>query len=167
MKSRHTRQSSTAPRVEKGEESVLELVKDQVCWSRLASEPRHVVPTRLYTAMSKTKAHFEITAYDGKGLRRPYGGDNFAVSVRGASYVYAKVIDNNDGSYRVDYKPSTSGSYTIAITLAGRSREGSHEAPAQASNRRPRTCRRRRRPRRRGHSPISPLLFLTLTNLVE
>ena len=79
----------------------------------------------LYTAMSKCKASFEIVAYDGKGVRRPYGGDLFAVSVRGASYVYAKVIDNNDGSYRVEYKPSTSGSYSIAITLAGRSMPGS------------------------------------------
>lgn len=75
--------------------------------------------------MSKTRAHFEITAFDGKGVRRPYGGDHFSVSVRGASYVFAKVIDNNDGSYRVEYKPSTSGAYTIAITLAGRSMPGS------------------------------------------
>lgn len=75
--------------------------------------------------MSKTKASFEITAHDGKGVRRPYGGDKFAVCVRGASYVYAKVIDNNDGSYTVEYKPSTSGAYTIAITLAGRSMPGS------------------------------------------
>ena len=79
----------------------------------------------LYTAMSKTKASFEITAFDGKGVRRPYGGDQFAVSVRGAAYVYAKVNDNNDGSYTVEYKPSTSGSYSIAITLAGRSMPGS------------------------------------------
>ena len=75
--------------------------------------------------MSKTKGTFEITAYDGNGIRRPYGGDKFAVCVRGASYVYAKVIDNNDGKYTVEYKPSTSGSYTIAITLAGRSMPGS------------------------------------------
>ena len=80
---------------------------------------------RLYTAMSKVKANFEIVAHDGKGIRRPYGGDKFAVTVRGASFVYAKVIDNNDGTYRIEYKPSTSGSYTIAITLAGRSMPGS------------------------------------------
>jgi hypothetical protein len=75
--------------------------------------------------MSKHKASFEITAYDSKGVRRPYGGDKFAVCVRGASYVYAKVADNNDGSYSVEYKPSTSGAYSIAITLAGRSMPGS------------------------------------------
>ena len=52
--------------------------------------------------MSKHKASFEITAYDSKGVRRPYGGDKFAVCVRGASNVYAKVADNNDGSYSVE-----------------------------------------------------------------
>ena len=48
----------------------------------------------LYTAMAKTKATFEITAHDQHGERRPVGGDPFQVSVRGAAYVYAKVIDN-------------------------------------------------------------------------
>ena len=69
--------------------------------------------------MAKTRASFEITAHDQNGERRPVGGDPFTVSVRGAAFVYAKVNDNGDGSYRVDYKPSTSGAYTIAITLHG------------------------------------------------
>ena len=73
----------------------------------------------LYTAMAKTRASFEITAHDQLGDRRPVGGDPFQVSVRGAAYVYAKVTDNGDGSYSVEYKPSTSGAYTIAITLHG------------------------------------------------
>ena len=73
----------------------------------------------LYTAMAKTKASFEIVAYDQHGERRPTGNDPFAVSVRGAAFVFAKVIDNDDGSYKVEYKPSTSGTYSIAITLHG------------------------------------------------
>ena len=74
---------------------------------------------RLYTAMAKVAASFEIIAHDQNGERRPVGGDPFSVSVRGAAYVYAKVVDKADGSYRVEYKPSTSGAYTIAITLHG------------------------------------------------
>lgn len=73
----------------------------------------------LYTAMAKTRATFEISAHDQHGERRPVGGDPFQVSVRGAAYVYAKVIDNGNGTYSVEYKPSTSGAYTIAITLHG------------------------------------------------
>ena len=73
----------------------------------------------LYTAMAKTPAAFEITAHDQHGERRPVGGDPFQVSVRGAAYVYAKVSDHANGSYSVEYKPSTSGTYTIAITLHG------------------------------------------------
>lgn len=69
--------------------------------------------------MAKVMASFEIVAHDQNGERRPVGGDPFCVSVRGAANVYAKVNDNGDGSYRVDYKPSTSGAYTIAITLHG------------------------------------------------
>ena len=69
--------------------------------------------------MAKTRASFEIIAHDQNGERRPVGGDPFSVSVRGAAPVYAKVNDNGDGSYRVEYKPSTSGAYTIAITLHG------------------------------------------------
>ena len=69
--------------------------------------------------MAKTRASFEIVAHDQNGERRPVGGDPFTVSVRGAAPVYAKVTDNGDGSYQVEYKPSTSGSYSIAVTLHG------------------------------------------------
>ena len=74
---------------------------------------------RLYTAMAKTAATFEIAAHDQNGEPRPVGGDPFAVSVRGAAHVYAKVTDLGDGKYTVVYKPSTSGAYSIAITLHG------------------------------------------------
>ena len=75
--------------------------------------------------MAKTRATFDIEAYDQNGDKRPVGGDPFSVSVRGAAPVYAKVADNGDGTYRVEYKPSTSGAYSIAITLHGVPMHGS------------------------------------------
>ena len=69
--------------------------------------------------MAKIPASFEITAHDQIGERRPVGGDPFQVAVRGAAPVFAKVVDNADGTYSVEYKPSTSGAYTISITLHG------------------------------------------------
>ena len=69
--------------------------------------------------MAKAQASFDIVACDQNGQRRTVGGDPFAVSVRGAAVVFAKVMDNGNGSYTVGYKPSTSGAYSISITLHG------------------------------------------------
>ena len=46
-------------------------------------------------------------------------GDNFKVAVRGSSLASAKVIDQANGEYWVEYKPSTSGSYSISVSLNG------------------------------------------------
>ena len=73
----------------------------------------------LHTAMAKKSSEFTIQAHDAEGQRQRAGGDRFIVSIRGASACRARVRDNEDGEYVVNYKPSTSGNYSIAVTLNG------------------------------------------------
>lgn len=79
----------------------------------------------LHTSMARQLASFIIESRDSAGRTQPSGGDRFVVSIRGASSCRAKVRDRENGSYEVSYRPSTSGSYTIAATLNGVSLPGS------------------------------------------
>ena len=56
---------------------------------------------------------------DGRGARQARGGDSFFVAIRGPSQVRARVLDNDDGSYLVVWKPTVSGAYTITISHFG------------------------------------------------
>lgn len=70
-------------------------------------------------------ASFKVTAFTENGEQQQQGGDIFFVAIRGASRVRAKVTDNDDGTYEVAYKPSTSGSYSLSISLFGEPLPGS------------------------------------------
>ena len=83
----------------------------------------------LETAVTRQAATFTIEAYDFSGTRMTSGGETFRVDVRGSSVVRARVADNEDGSYTCKFVPSTSGAYTIAITLAGAALPGSCATP--------------------------------------
>lgn len=76
-----------------------------------------------YTA--KREATFTVCAYDELGNRKLTGGEAFFIAIRGASRVRARVFDNNDGTYRVDWTPHVSGDYHIAVSLFGVSLHGS------------------------------------------
>ena len=71
------------------------------------------------------QAEFTIEAYDGTGGRRAEGGDAFFVAIRGATRVRARITDNKDGSYKVEWKPPQSGQYTIAVSYFGMPLPGS------------------------------------------
>ena len=73
----------------------------------------------MHTAMVRQLASFIIEARDAEGNQQPSGGETFKVSVRGSSQVRARVLDKEDGTYVVEYKPSTSGTYSISVTLNG------------------------------------------------
>lgn len=73
----------------------------------------------LHTALARQTASFVIEARDARGEPLTAGGDPFKVDIRGASIVSCKVFDNEDGTYRVDFKPSTSGEYQLAVSVAG------------------------------------------------
>ena len=48
------------------------------------------------------------------GERQPRGGDSFFIAIRGPSQVRARVLDNDDGTYLVAWKPTVSGTYAAA-----------------------------------------------------
>lgn len=63
----------------------------------------------LVEACIRQPAYFWVEAYDNKGKKRTVGGDSFFVAVRGPARSRARIRDNEDGTYLVVWKPSTSG----------------------------------------------------------
>jgi len=62
--------------------------------------------------------HFTIQAKDRHGKNRNKGGDPFKVQIQGPSGpVDSTLKDNNDGTYKVDYKPKEPGTHKIHVTL--------------------------------------------------
>ena len=70
-------------------------------------------------------AEFEIHAIDSTGQPKNTGGDTFFVAIRGASGCRARVTDCNNGKYTIQWTPTVSGDYTIAVSLFGLSLPGS------------------------------------------
>ena len=73
----------------------------------------------LHTAMARKLTTFKVYARNAVGDDMQTGGDSFSVSMRGASFVKPTVHDHEDGSYSIKYRASTSGSYSISISLHG------------------------------------------------
>ena len=76
----------------------------------------------LHMATVRQEASFTITAIPVAGQLENGCYDSFFISIRGASRVRATVVDNADGTYRVTYRPSCSGKYSISVSLFGISR---------------------------------------------
>ena len=79
----------------------------------------------LHMAAVRRAATFTIIACDEQGEKIGHGGDTFFVAIRGASRVRARVTDNEDGTYTVEYKPSVSGLYSISVSVFGLPLSGS------------------------------------------
>jgi hypothetical protein len=73
----------------------------------------------LETAIARKHARFTIEARDTEGNKMPHGGDNFTVTIHGASVVRARITDKEDGTYSCEYKTGSSGVYTVNILLHG------------------------------------------------
>jgi len=70
--------------------------------------------------------HFTIQAKDRYGNNIPKGGDPFTVDIQGPKGdVPAKIHDNGDGTYRVDYAPEHAGKHKIAVAVKGKPIQGS------------------------------------------
>jgi len=79
----------------------------------------------LYEAAVRHTAEFYIEARDATGTRKTCGGDAFFVAIRGTTRVRARIIDNQDGTYKVDWRPPQSGTYSIAVSYFGNTLPGS------------------------------------------
>ena len=73
----------------------------------------------------KLQAKFEINGITEAGERCTTGGEAFFVAIRGVDRIRARITDHEDGSYSVTWTPTTSGVYSIAVSLFGFSLEGS------------------------------------------
>jgi len=60
-----------------------------------------------------------IHAVDADGKALNHGGDPFVVVIEGPESVVPSIVDNGDGTYSVDYKVATPGSYHLEISLHG------------------------------------------------
>ena len=73
-------------------------------------------------------ASFQIIACNDKGIRYDDGGDPFYVQIRAAGHgtrVRARVVDHNNGSYTMSYKPTSSGKLLISVSIGGEPIPGS------------------------------------------
>ena len=73
-------------------------------------------------------ATFTIIACSSHGIRFEDGGDTFTVNIRFSGLgirARSKIVDNDDGSYTVSYKPVSAGRCTIRVSLLGEELPGS------------------------------------------
>ena len=73
-------------------------------------------------------ARFTIQSCNAHGIRFEEGGDTFNVAIRFTGMgirVKAKVVDHDDGSYTVSFKPPRAGRCTIRVSLHGEELPGS------------------------------------------
>ena len=69
---------------------------------------------------------FTIEAINAKGTRCPCGGHPFRVNIKSPKGpVDAKITDNEDGTYRVDYTPTDQGIHNVSVQLEDKHIPGS------------------------------------------
>ena len=73
----------------------------------------------LQSAIARRKSSFLVEANTADGVRCQQGGEIFSVKVNGPSVLHARVQDNEDGTYLVEYKPQASGPYSVSVLLHG------------------------------------------------
>ena len=73
----------------------------------------------LLAATVRESTHFTIEAFGEDGHRMSKGGEPFSVSIHGVSRARARITDNKNGVYNVEWKPVVSGRYNICISVLG------------------------------------------------
>ena len=73
----------------------------------------------LETAIAKRRAAFTVELCSADGKRCAQGGETLTVNVTGTSVCRARVNDNEDGTYSVEYKAAASGPYQVSVLLHG------------------------------------------------
>jgi len=67
-----------------------------------------------------------VQAANKAGAKKEEGGDAFAAAITGGGHnVPAKVLDNGNGTYAINYSLPGPGQYSIAVTLQNRNIKGS------------------------------------------
>ena len=69
----------------------------------------------LHHAVLRQSTSFIVLARDAYGNRRTTGGDHFLISFRGPCNPVARVHDRGDGTYRVTYVATVTGTCTMSI----------------------------------------------------
>jgi hypothetical protein len=64
-------------------------------------------------------ARFTIEVFDQKGVLAPIGPQPFFVSVHGVARCRARVVERSEASITIEWKPTCSGQYKIAISRFG------------------------------------------------
>ena len=79
----------------------------------------HAVGEGLRVQVLQRPARFTIYACDRHRHHLRSGGDAFTVSIRGPSLVWPSIVDNEDGTYEVEWQATVSGVYLVSIMLDG------------------------------------------------
>ncbi|XP_037095232.1 tripartite motif-containing protein 45 [Syngnathus acus] len=83
----------------------------------------------LQQASEGQQAHFTLVCRDSAGDQMARGGDPVLVSIvhreRKHCAVESTVVDNNDGSYKVSYRPDEAGTYSVWVCVKAQHVKGS------------------------------------------
>ena len=99
----------------------------EVATDPLTADRCRVTGDGISRAVLEQPSEFVIEAVDELGRRQPQAySASFFVSIRSTgTRLRAKITDQRDGSYRVVYKPTSTGRCTIAVSVMGESLPGS------------------------------------------
>lgn len=79
----------------------------------------------LETTVARRRSTFTVELCSADGAQCRQGGELPTVTISGTSVVRARVKDQEDGTYSVEYKAASSGPYTVHVLLHGAPLPGS------------------------------------------
>lgn len=82
-------------------------------------EAVHQLSGELAKATVREATSFRIETFLPNGQRVATGGETFFVSIRGVAPVRARLTDNEDGTYTINWKAPQSGTYHVTVSKFG------------------------------------------------
>jgi filamin len=85
-----------------------------------ADASKSVVHLEAANPRANTTVSLKLTAVDSDGRLRTSGGDDFEAQVAGPEPKDSLLVDQSDGTWRIEFVPGQPGTYTVNVTLGGK-----------------------------------------------
>ncbi len=85
-----------------------------------ADASKSIVHLETANPRANTTVALKLTAVDSDGRLRTSGGDDFEAQVAGPEPKDSLLVDQSDGTWRIEFVPGQPGTYTVNITLGGK-----------------------------------------------
>ena len=113
------------PSISDDETVAIQMVSTEIGIADQTVSTYRVFGEGLYRTTACEPTSFTIEALTSRGERPRRGGESLFVAIRGVARGRARIIDHCNGTYTVDWRPTVSGRYTIAISNLGEPLPGS------------------------------------------